>query len=103
MYIIPGNIKKIRRDIKWDIINMYKIACETKENKNTIIWDVENNKPLIKFRNGVAETDILEIAMKLKEKGYYVEGLEGNNTNIRNGEEKIGRKKRKNDDRADSK
>lgn len=42
--------------------------------KNEIIWDVETDSPLIRFTDGVAETDNDRIAKKLKELGYKVEG-----------------------------
>lgn len=42
--------------------------------KNEIIWDVETDSPLIRFTDGVAETDNERIAKKLKELGYKVEG-----------------------------
>ena len=34
--------------------------------KNTIVWDAETDSPLIRFTDGVAETDDTTIANKLK-------------------------------------
>ena len=42
--------------------------------KNEMVWDAENNKPLIKFTEGVAETDNEKVANRLKNLGYKVEG-----------------------------
>lgn len=42
--------------------------------KNEIVWDVETDSPLIRFTDGVAETDNTTIANKLKNLGYKVEG-----------------------------
>ena len=42
--------------------------------KNTIVWDAETDSPLIRFTDGVAETDNTTIANKLKNLGYKVEG-----------------------------
>lgn len=42
--------------------------------KNTIVWDAETDSPLIRFTDGVAETDDTTIANKLKNLGYKVEG-----------------------------
>lgn len=42
--------------------------------KAGIIWDVEQNKPLVKFTNGIAETTCEAVAVKLRDMGYKVEG-----------------------------
>ena len=42
--------------------------------KNEIIWDAEFDRPLIRFTEGVAETDDANVAKKLKDLGYKVEG-----------------------------
>lgn len=42
--------------------------------KNEIVWDAETDSPLIRFTNGVAETDNKAVANKLKNLGYKVEG-----------------------------
>lgn len=42
--------------------------------KNEIVWDAETNSPLIRFTDGIAETDSTTIANKLKNLGYKVEG-----------------------------
>lgn len=42
--------------------------------KNTIVWDAETDSPLIRFTDGVAETDDTNVANKLKNLGYKVEG-----------------------------
>jgi hypothetical protein len=42
--------------------------------KNEIVWDAETDSPLIRFTDGVAETDNERIAKKLKNLGYKVEG-----------------------------
>lgn len=49
---------------------MYKAYGKKKE----IVWDAETDTPLIRFTDGVAETDNERIAKKLKELGYKVEG-----------------------------
>ena len=49
---------------------MYKAYVK----KNEIVWDAETNSPLIRFTDGVAETDNTTIANKLKNLGYKVEG-----------------------------
>lgn len=45
--------------------------------KNTIVWDAETDSPLIRFTDGVAETDDTNVANKLKNLGYKVEGESG--------------------------
>lgn len=42
--------------------------------KNTIVWDAETDSPLIRFTDGVAETDDTNVTNKLKNLGYKVEG-----------------------------
>ena len=42
--------------------------------KAGILWDAENDKPMVKFVDGVAETDNEAIAIKLRDMGYAVEG-----------------------------
>lgn len=42
--------------------------------KAGILWDAENDKPMVKFVDGVAETDNETIAIKLRDMGYAVEG-----------------------------
>lgn len=49
---------------------MYKVYGK----KNEMIWDAETDSPLIRFTDGVAETDNERIANKLKGLGYMVEG-----------------------------
>lgn len=49
---------------------MFKI----KGKENGVVWDVNLNKPLIKFKNGVAETEEKIVAERLKEMGFIVEG-----------------------------
>lgn len=49
---------------------MYKVLGK----KNEIVWDAETDSPLIRFTNGVAETDDTKVAEKLKNLGYKVEG-----------------------------
>lgn len=41
---------------------------------NGILWDAENNKALIKFMKGKAETEDEAVAKKLLDMGYSVEG-----------------------------
>lgn len=43
---------------------------------NGIIWDGENNRPLIRFKDGVAEVDNNETAERLICAGVEVEGYE---------------------------
>ncbi len=45
--------------------------------KNEIVWDAETNSPLIRFTDGIAETDDINVANKLKNLGYKVEGESG--------------------------
>lgn len=49
---------------------MYKVYGT----KQGIVWDAENDRPLIRFTDGVAETDNVKVAEKLKNLGYKVEG-----------------------------
>ena len=49
---------------------MFKITGR----KAGIIWDAQNNKPLIKFVDGEAETNDEAVAKKLQELGYTVDG-----------------------------
>lgn len=49
---------------------MFKITGK----KAGIIWDAENDKPLIKFVDGVAETNSESVAIKLRDMGYSVDG-----------------------------
>lgn len=49
---------------------MFKI----KGKENGVVWDVNSNKPLIKFKNGMAETEDKKVAEQLKELGFIVEG-----------------------------
>lgn len=42
--------------------------------KNEIVWDAETDSPLIRFTDGIAETDNERIVKKLKGLGYKVEG-----------------------------
>jgi len=49
---------------------MFKITGK----KAGILWDAENNKPMVKFVNGVAETDDEAVAIKIRDMGYAVEG-----------------------------
>lgn len=49
---------------------MYKVYGR----KNEMVWDAEHDKPLIKFTDGIAETDNAKVAEKLKNLGYKVEG-----------------------------
>lgn len=48
---------------------MFKI----KGKENGVIWDANLNKPLIKFKNGIAETEDKKVADKLKEMGFDIE------------------------------
>jgi hypothetical protein len=49
---------------------MYKVYGK----KNEIVWDAETDSPLIRFTDGVAETDDERTAKKLQKLGYKVEG-----------------------------
>ena len=54
---------------------MFKITGK----ENGVIWDTNNNKPLIKFKKGVAVTKDKEVAEQLKTMGFIVEKeTEGN-------------------------
>ena len=54
---------------------MFKIIGK----ENGVIWDIINNKPLIKFKKGVAVTKDKEVAEQLKTMGFIVENeTEGN-------------------------
>ena len=54
---------------------MFKIIGK----ENGVIWDTINNKPLIKFKKGVAVTKDKEVAEQLKTMGFIVENeTEGN-------------------------
>lgn len=54
---------------------MFKIIGK----ENGVIWDTINNKPLIKFKKGVAVTKDKEVAEQLKTMGFIVENeAEGN-------------------------
>ena len=56
---------------------MFKIIGK----ENGVIWDIINNKPLIKFKKGVAVTKDKEVAEQLKTMGFIVENeTEGNQT-----------------------
>lgn len=56
---------------------MFKIIGK----ENGVIWDTINNKPLIKFKKGVAVTKDKEVAEQLKIMGFIVENeTEGNQT-----------------------
>lgn len=56
---------------------MFKIIGK----ENGVIWDTINNKPLIKFKKGVAVTKDKEVAEQLKTMGFIVENeTEGNQT-----------------------
>ena len=56
---------------------MFKITGK----ENGDIWDTNNNKPLIKFKKGVAVTKDKEVAEQLKTMGFIVENeTEGNQT-----------------------
>lgn len=56
---------------------MFKITGK----ENGVIWDTINNKPLIKFKKGVAVTKDKEVAEQLKTMGFIVENeTEGNQT-----------------------
>ena len=46
--------------------------------KHGIVWDTEENKPLIKFLDGKAETNDRKTAEKLKKLGFKVDGLSDN-------------------------
>lgn len=50
---------------------------------NGVVWDVNAEKPLIRFKNGEAETADVEVAERLKELGFEVSGTPetGNKTN----------------------
>lgn len=39
-----------------------------------IVWDIKAEKPLIRFKNGEAETADVEVAERLKELGFEVSG-----------------------------
>lgn len=49
-------------------------TVKKKTNSANIVWDVENNRPLCKFVNGVYTTNNKDIADKLKALGYTVTG-----------------------------
>lgn len=54
---------------------MFKIIGK----ENGVIWDTINNKPLIKFKKGVAVIKDKEVAEQLKTMGFIVENeTEGN-------------------------
>ena len=54
---------------------MFKIIGK----ENGVIWDIINNKPLIKFKKGVAVTKDKEVAEQLKTMGFIVENeIQGN-------------------------
>ena len=54
---------------------MFKITGK----ENGVIWDTINNKPLIKFKKGVAVTKDKEVAEQLKTMGFIVENeIQGN-------------------------
>ena len=54
---------------------MFKITGK----ENGVIWDTNNNKPLIKFKKGVAVTKDKEVAEQLKTMGFIVENeIQGN-------------------------
>lgn len=56
---------------------MFKITGK----ENGVIWDTNKNKPLIKFKKGVAVTKDKEVAEQLKTMGFIVENeTEGNQT-----------------------
>ena len=56
---------------------MFKIIGK----ENGVIWDTINNKPLIKFKKGVAVTKDKEVAEQLKTMGFIVENeIQGNQT-----------------------
>ena len=56
---------------------MFKITGK----ENGVIWDTNKNKPLIKFKNGVAVTKDKEVAEQLKTMGFIVENeIQGNQT-----------------------
>ena len=56
---------------------MFKIIGK----ENGVIWDTINNKPLIKFKKGVAVTKDKEVAEQLKTMGFIVENeIQGNKT-----------------------
>jgi hypothetical protein len=55
---------------------MYKVYGK----KNEIVWDAETDSPLIRFTDGVAETDDANVAKKLQKLGYKVEGELSDNT-----------------------
>ena len=48
---------------------MFKIIGK----ENGVIWDTNNNKPLIKFKKGVAVTKDKGVAEQLKTMGFIVE------------------------------
>lgn len=54
---------------------MFKIIGK----ENGVIWDTINNKPLIKFKKGVAVTKDKEVAEQLKTMGFIVENETQNN------------------------
>ena len=54
---------------------MFKIIGK----ENGVIWDTNKNKPLIKFKKGVAVTKDKEVAEQLKTMGFIVENeIQGN-------------------------
>ena len=54
---------------------MFKITGK----ENGVIWDTNNNIPLIKFKKGVAVTKDKEVAEQLKTMGFIVENeIQGN-------------------------
>ena len=54
---------------------MFKITGK----ENGVIWDTNKNKPLIKFKKGVAVTKDKEVAEQLKTMGFIVENeIQGN-------------------------
>ena len=56
---------------------MFKITGK----ENGVIWDTNKNKPLIKFKKGVAVTKDKEVAEQLKTMGFIVENeIQGNQT-----------------------
>lgn len=51
------------------------MTIKQKANGAGIVWDADNNKPLLIFKGGLCVTSDVAVAKKAKNMGYEVEGL----------------------------
>lgn len=51
---------------------MFKVTKKPKT--SNVLWNADDNRPLCRFVNGAFETDDENLALKLKDLGYAVEG-----------------------------